>query len=75
MGNGKVFTVLANYVSAQNKYMQSATLNNKLWNKRWFSHADIADGDTLVLEMGAHPNVTWGSRPEDAPPSMTPVQR
>lgn len=75
MGNGKVFTVLANHVSAQNKYIQSATLNNKLWSKPWFSHADIADGGTLVLEMGAHPNVTWGSRPEDAPPSMTPVQR
>jgi predicted alpha-1,2-mannosidase len=75
MANGKVFTVLANHVSAQNKYIQSATLNNKHWSKPWFSHADIADGGTLVLEMGAHPNVTWGSRPEDAPPSMTPTQR
>jgi predicted alpha-1,2-mannosidase len=75
MASGKVFTILANHVSAQNKYIQSATLNNKLWSKPWFSHADIADGGTLVLEMGAHPNVTWGSRPEDAPPSMTPTQR
>jgi predicted alpha-1,2-mannosidase len=75
MANGKVFTVLANHVSAQNKYIQSATLNNKHWSKPWFSHADIADGGTLVLEMGSHPNVTWGSRPEDAPPSMTPTQR
>jgi putative alpha-1,2-mannosidase len=75
MANGKVFTVLANHVSAQNKYIQSATLNNMLWSKPWFSHADIADGGTLVLEMGAHPNATWGSRPEDAPPSMTTTQR
>lgn len=73
MGNGKVFTVLANHVSAQNKYIQSATLNNKLWSKPWFSHADIADGGTLVLEMGDRPNFMWGSRPEDAPPSMTPA--
>lgn len=73
MGNGKVFTILANHVSAQNKYIQSATLNNKPWNKPWFSHADIADGGTLVIEMGDHPNVAWGSRPEDAPPSMTPT--
>ena len=75
MGNGKVFTVLANHVSAQNKYIQSATLNNKLWSKPWFSHADIVDGGTLVLEMGDRPNVMWGSRPEDSPPSMTLVQR
>jgi predicted alpha-1,2-mannosidase len=75
MGNGKVFTILADHVSAQNKYVQSATLNNQPWSKPWFSHADIADGGTLVLEMGDHPNVVWGSRPEDAPPSMTPARR
>jgi putative alpha-1,2-mannosidase len=75
MGNGKIFTVVANHVSAQNKYIQSATLNDKPWSKPWFSHADIADGGTLVLEMGDHPNLMWGSRPEDAPPSMTYTQR
>jgi predicted alpha-1,2-mannosidase len=74
MGNGKTLTVIANHVSAQNKYIQSATLNGKPWDKPWFAHADIAAGGELVLEMGSHPNVTWGSRPEDAPPSMTPIQ-
>jgi predicted alpha-1,2-mannosidase len=74
MGNGKTLTVVANHVSAQNKYIQSATLNGKPWDKPWFAHADITDGGELVLEMGNHPNVTWGSRPEDAPPSMTPIQ-
>jgi predicted alpha-1,2-mannosidase len=74
MGNGKVLTVKANHVSAQNKYIQSATLNGKPWDKPWFAHADIAAGGELVLEMGSHPNVTWGSLPEDAPPSMTPIQ-
>ena len=74
MGNGKVLTIKANHVSAQNKYIQSATLNGKPWDKPWFAHADIAGGGELVLEMGSHPNLAWGSRPEDAPPSMTPVQ-
>ena len=59
MGNGKVLTVKANHVSAQNKYIQSATLNGKPWDKPWFAHADIAGGGELVLEMGIHPNVTW----------------
>lgn len=73
MGNGKVFRIIAHQVSAQNKYIQSATLNGRPWNKPWFAHADIAEGGTLVLEMGSRPNRDWGSTPDDAPPSMTSV--
>ena len=71
MGNGKAFTIVANHVSARNKYIQSATLNGQPLDKPWFSHADIKDGGTLVLEMGDAPNTQWGSAPEDAPPSMS----
>jgi predicted alpha-1,2-mannosidase len=71
LGNGKLFTIIANHVSAQNKYIQSAQLNGKPLNKPWFWHSDIANGGTLVLEMGDHPNMKWGSAPEDAPPSMS----
>jgi predicted alpha-1,2-mannosidase len=74
MGNGEIFRIVANHVSAQNKYIQSATLNGQPWNKPWFAQSDIADGATLVLEMGSQPNRAWGSRPEDAPPSMTSVE-
>jgi predicted alpha-1,2-mannosidase len=74
MGNGKVFTIVADHVSVQNKYIHSATLNGKPWSKPWFSHADITDGGTLVLEMDNRPNFAWGSRLEDSPPSMTPAQ-
>lgn len=71
MGNGKVFSIVAHGASAQNKYIQSATLNGQTLNKPWFRHADIANGGTLVLEMGDHPNTNWGSAPDDAPPSMS----
>jgi predicted alpha-1,2-mannosidase len=71
MGNGKDFTITANHVSAQNKYIQSALLNGKPLNKPWFLHAEIAGGGTLILEMGDKPNRNWGSTPGDAPPSMT----
>ena len=74
MGNGKVFRIMANHVSAQNKYIQSARLNGRIWTKPWFAHADIANGGTLELEMGDRPNLRWGSRPEDSPPSMTPIR-
>lgn len=71
MENGRAFTIIANHVSAQNKYIQSASLNGQPLNKPWFRHADIKDGGTLILEMGDTPNMQWGSAPDDAPPSMS----
>lgn len=73
LGNGKLFTLEAHHVSAQNKYIQSAQLNGKPLTHAWFSHADIVQGGRLELEMGPKPNTAWGSSPNDAPPSMTPV--
>jgi predicted alpha-1,2-mannosidase len=71
MGNGKEFTVVADHVSAQNKYIQSVTLNGQPLNKPWFLHSDIANGGTLTLEMGPAPNLQWGTAPGDTPPSMS----
>jgi predicted alpha-1,2-mannosidase len=71
LGNGKLFTILANNVSARNKYIQSARLNGKPLNQAWFPHSAIANGGLLVLEMGDRPNTDWGSAAEDAPPSMS----
>jgi predicted alpha-1,2-mannosidase len=71
LGNGKVFEIVARNNSDRNVYIQSATLNGKPWTKPWFSHADIANGATLVFTMGPQPNKTWGADPADAPPSMS----
>jgi putative alpha-1,2-mannosidase len=40
-------------------------------NKPWFYHSELIDGGSLVLEMGPEPNKEWGSKPGDAPPSMS----
>ena len=71
MGNGKTFEIVARNNSAENRYIQSATLDGKPWTKPWFDHADIADGAKLELTMGPEPNKAWGSDPADAPPSMS----
>jgi putative alpha-1,2-mannosidase len=71
MGNGKLLEIVARNNSAKNRYIQSATLNGKPWNKPWFSQADIADGATLVLTMGPKPNKAWGADRAAAPPSMS----
>jgi predicted alpha-1,2-mannosidase len=69
LGNGKEFKIVAQNCSQQNKYIQSAKLNGKIWNKPWFSHDDIKDGGVLELIMGDKANKAWGSAANDAPPS------
>lgn len=69
--NAGEFIIEAINNSKENKYIQSATLNGKPLNKPWFNHAEIKNGGTLIFRMGAEPNKNWGSKPEDAPPSMT----
>jgi predicted alpha-1,2-mannosidase len=71
LGNRKTFTILANHVSAKNKYIQSAQLNGKPLNKPWFRHSDIVHGGVLILEMAGKPNTQWGISPQDVPPSMS----
>ena len=66
---GKELRIIAKGSSRENKYIQSATLNGKTWNKPWFSHDDIKNGATLVLEMGSQPNKVWGSAESATPPS------
>ncbi len=69
MDNGKEFRIKATNCSDDNKYIQSAKLNGKEWNKPWFSHDDIKDGGLLELVMGKMANRDWGSSPESVPPS------
>lgn len=66
---GKELRIIAKVSSRENKYIQSATLNGKTWDKPWFSHDDIKNGATLVLEMGSQPNKVWGSAESATPPS------
>jgi putative alpha-1,2-mannosidase len=68
---GGTFVITAQSNSAENCYIQSATLDGKPLARPWFYHRDLADGGHLALELGPEPNRSWGSRPEDAPPSMT----
>ncbi|MES2429132.1 MAG: GH92 family glycosyl hydrolase [Bacteroidota bacterium] len=53
--NGKVFTLIAKGSSKTKKYIQSASMNGRKLDKLWFSHQDLVNGGTLVLEMGEMP--------------------
>lgn len=70
LGNGKTFSVVCQNYSPEHKYIQSAKLNGKDWNKSWFSHEELMKGGTLELVMGKHPNKTWASGDDAIPPSF-----
>jgi predicted alpha-1,2-mannosidase len=59
LDNGNTFSVVAKNNSLINKYIQSAMLNGKKLNGPVFSHSDILNGGTLVLEMGERPGSNW----------------
>jgi predicted alpha-1,2-mannosidase len=74
LGNGNVFEIEALNCSDDNKYIHSATLNGKAWNKPWISHEDIIRGGKLTLLMRNKANTEWGAAPSDAPPSAEATQ-
>lgn len=69
LANGKTFTVIAKNNSEDNKYIQSAELNGKPYDKTYFSHEDLLNGGTLVFVMGNRPNKNWAVGQDAIPPS------
>ncbi|HWZ34816.1 MAG TPA: GH92 family glycosyl hydrolase [Mucilaginibacter sp.] len=69
LSSGKVFTVKAINNSKTNVYIQKATLNGKVLDKPWFTHRDLINGGTLILQMSDRPNKAWGAKVQDSPPS------
>lgn len=59
--NGQSFVVKARGVSAQNTYIQSATLNGQRYSYSYLLHKDLMNGGELVFQMGPQPNFEWGS--------------
>jgi predicted alpha-1,2-mannosidase len=64
----KTFTIIAHNVSRENKYIQSAELNGKTYNKPYITYKDIIQGSTLEFNMGPKPNKQWGTSKQDSPP-------
>jgi len=54
--NGKSFTVTAKDISADNFYVQSASLNNAAHNRSYLSYFDIMKGSRFNFMMGPKPS-------------------
>lgn len=70
LADGKEFRIVAHGASQRNKYIQSARLNGKVWDKCWFSYDDIRDGAVLELEMSDKPNMNWAAGKSCSAPSF-----
>jgi putative alpha-1,2-mannosidase len=68
---GGTFTIETKNNGPDQFYIKSAELNGQKLNKPWLLHETVANGGTLSLKMSKKPNKKWGSKVEDAPPSMT----
>lgn len=51
LSDNKTFTVIAENLSKENKYIESIMLNGKPYEKNYISHEDIVRGGTLIYRM------------------------
>ena len=63
----KTFTIIANEVSDENIYIQSASLNGNPLERSYITHEEIIAGGELVFEMGSSPNKNWATNTEQRP--------
>lgn len=59
LSNGKTFTIVAEGLSLENRFITGATLNGRDYPYSTLSHADLMKGGTLRFVMGSEPG-EWG---------------
>ena len=69
--NNKSFRIKALNNSKENKYIQSAMLNGKPFNRTWIKHKEITAGGEIIFQMGPKPNKKWGTGKNGIPYSIT----
>ncbi|WP_295797702.1 GH92 family glycosyl hydrolase [Mucilaginibacter sp.] len=69
--NGKTITINAPKNSAENKYVNSLTVNGKAYGFNWLSHKALVSGEVLNFDMSATPNKQRGTGKGDVPFSMS----
>ena len=64
--NGKTFTVVANNLTDENIYIESAVLNGKKLNRSYINHNDVVNGGYLEFNMTSQPT-SWATKDSEAP--------
>ena len=69
--DGGTFTIRARFLTKENKYIQSAMLNEQPLSRSYIRHFEIMDGGELILEMGPLPNYLHWTDDAAVPPSAS----
>jgi putative alpha-1,2-mannosidase len=72
--DGKQFRVVAEGMSADNKYVARVLLNGKPLERSYLRHEEIMGGGELRFVMSAEPNKTWATQKGSRPYSMSSVE-
>ncbi|MFI9382573.1 GH92 family glycosyl hydrolase [Kutzneria sp. NPDC052558] len=67
---GQRIEIDAPAASSANRYVQSLRLNGKSSSKPWTPESLVVNGGRLDYTLGSTPSQTWGTSPQDAPPSF-----
>lgn len=68
--NGKTITINAPQASLETFYVQSLRVNGQASTRPWLPESFVVSCGTLEYVLGIAPNLLWGNKPEDAPPSF-----
>jgi len=67
--NGNDFVIEAKNNNPQNKYIQSAQLNNTPHEKSYITHSDLMKGGNLTFTMTNNPKNEWATNDKNIPTS------
>lgn len=70
LASGNALVIHADSASTSNPYIQSAEWNGEVSTKLYLEPSVMESGGTLSFKMGSSPNMAWGTRAADAPPSF-----
>lgn len=57
--------------TAQTPYVSRLTLDGATYTSLWLPEGTLAHAHTLAFTLGAKPDTTWDTVPQDAPPSLS----
>ena len=69
---GKDIVINARGASTNAPYVRALKVNGQNWTKTWLPESFVEHGGTIDFDLSSSPERTWGTAPDDAPPSFEP---
>jgi putative alpha-1,2-mannosidase len=69
--NGPVLRIGASEAGATSPFVEALRVDGEPWTRPWLTESFVTDGGELLFDLSSMPNRSWGTAPEDTPPSVT----